>query len=69
MAAGSTAKDVEGWTTLGIPNTSSGPPLTDDTGRFRILGISAGEYLVRVTVPMPLKQYEGAMRYVSGIEN
>jgi hypothetical protein len=69
VVPGTAAKDVEGWSTSGIPNTFSGPPLTDDRGRFRILGVSAGEYLVRVTVPMPLKQYEGAMRYVSGIQN
>lgn len=69
VAPGTAAKDVEGWATSGIPNTFSGPPLTDDRGRFRILGVAAGEYLVRVTVPMPLKQYEGAMRYVSQIEN
>jgi hypothetical protein len=69
MTAGTSAKDVEGWVMSGIPNTFSGPSLTDDRGRFRILGVSAGEYLVRVTVPLPLKQYEGAMRYVSGIES
>jgi hypothetical protein len=68
IAAGSAAKD-EGWVMSGIPNTFSGPSLTDDRGRYRILGVSTGEYLVRVTVPLPLKLYEGAMRYVSGIES
>jgi hypothetical protein len=32
-------------------STMSGPLETDDQGRFRILGVAPGEYLVRVTVP------------------
>ena len=66
--AGSTPEDEVGWTMFGIPNTFSGPSLTDDEGRFRILGVSSGEYLVRVTVPTLSNQQEDSMRYVSAIE-
>jgi hypothetical protein len=43
-----------------MSSTMSGPLETDDQGRFRILGVAPGEYLVRVTVPTDSSVQESA---------
>jgi hypothetical protein len=47
-----------GFAEWNMRSTTSGPLETDDQGRFRILGVAPGEYLVRVTVPTESSEQE-----------
>ena len=68
ITSGEETKDVDGWMMADVPNTFSGPSLTDDQGRFKIFGVPVGEYLVRVTVPTRFSVDDGVPRFAQAFD-